>query len=648
MTIRNFNSIYSSQTTENTSDLLNQVSTGKWDNKFDGLTLFNSQVRVAKVLTVDGAANIGGALAASGAVSVGGDLNLGGVLKGPENFTIDPSPYGNDTGILTIKGHTVCNNKLSAYKEVWFSDDVIFSNPTGVFSQKGYSNFSKDATFGSSLAASGAATFGSTLNVTGATTLNNTLYGTGDATFGGALAASGAVSFGSTLNVTGATTLNNTLYGTGDATFGGALAASGAVTVGGATTLNNTLYGAGAATFGSTLDASGAVSFGSTLNVAGTGTIGGKLFVAGDTTLSGALRGPARFVIDPDAYNNETGTVVVRGNLVSNGSLAASGAVSFGSTAYVSGNLTIGLVNAENCSLFANGTINRIGCMGPSAHAFNVISTQNSGATGSVYTYKSSLSVLGNFPTILQGTLSASGPVSFGNTLNVTGNTTLGGILYGPSNLVIDPSPINDDNGTVTIRGNLVVQGMTTTVNSENLDVKDINLTLAKGSINGSASNGAGLSIELGPDLSAGAATGAVKSANLKYEYAADNFRFDKLVRCASGPVDNDDLSNKAYVDARIVAAASTITPNSIGMNLINGFKFKVVTISGDFSGADISTSVDNILYIWNNGGNFSVDLPYMHGVTPGVKPTPLYNGMNMFAYRVTATNPEDHWTDSV
>jgi hypothetical protein len=466
------------------------------------------------------------------------------------------------------------------------------------------------------------------------------------------------------LNVTGATTLNNTLYGTGNATFGGALAASGAVTVGGATTLNNTLYGAGAATFGSTLGASGAVSFGSTLNVASTGTIG-KLYVTGDTKLDGKLLGPSNFVIDPATHNDETGTVVVRGNLVSNGTLAASGAVTVGgattlnNTLYGAGNATFGSTLAASGAVSFGNTLNVAGagsfgtisssntfsCAGQADLASGALLATNGGGVGHVR-LKNSLYGVG--AATFGSTLAASGPVSFGNTLNVTGNTTLGGILFGPSNLVIDPSPINDDQGTVTIKGNLVVQGMTTTVNSENLDVKDINLTLAKGSINGSASNGAGLSIELGPDLSAGAATGAVKSANLKYEYAADNFRFDKLVRCASGPVDNDDLSNKAYVDARIVAAASTITPNSIGMNLINGFKFKVVTISADFNGSDISTSVDNILYIWNNGGNFSVDLPYMHGVTPGVKSTPLYNGMNMFAYRVTATNSEDHWTDSV
>ena len=57
MTIRrNFNSIYSSQTTNYNpaniaaTELVNAITTNTWDNKFEGLTLFNSQVSVTKSL----------------------------------------------------------------------------------------------------------------------------------------------------------------------------------------------------------------------------------------------------------------------------------------------------------------------------------------------------------------------------------------------------------------------------------------------------------------------------------------------------------------------------------------------------------------------------------------------------------------------
>ena len=494
MTIRNFNSIYSTYSSEVISaDLSNQVTTAKWDNRFDGLTLFNSQVRVAKLLTVDGAAKVGGAV-----------------------------------------------------------------------------------NFGDTLAASGAVAFGSTLDVVGATTLNNTLYGAGAAAFGSTLAASGAVAFGSTLSASGAVAFGSTLSASGAVNFGSTLSVAGDVTF-----ANKIFCGPWCQIDPSPHGPSGAGNLGGVIEILGilrtqnsvicnNEVIGAALSTVGTLTcgnaaVNGVLRGPANFVIDPYAYGDETGTVTVRGNLVSNGTLAASGAVNFGST-------------------------------------LSVASTGSFGA------------------------------------LTVSGVTTLDGVLRGPVDFIIDPSAHNDETGTVTIRGNLLVKGLTTTINSTTLDVKDLNLTLAKGSLTKTTSNGAGLTIDLG--------TGGL--AEFIYQDTDDNFSVNKLVRCASGPVDGHDLTNKAYVDARIVAAASTITPNTIGLSLINGFKFKVITVAGDFSGTDICMTENNILYIWNNGVSFSVDLPYIHNAVSGVKSTPLYNGMNMFAYRVTAANAEDHWTDSV
>lgn len=48
----------------------------------------------------------------------------------------------------------------------------------------------------------------------------------------------------------------------------------------------------------------------------------------------------------------------------------------------------------------------------------------------------------------------------------------------------------------VVISGNLTVSGTTTTVNTATLDVKDLNITVAKGSSNGTVANGAGLTVD--------------------------------------------------------------------------------------------------------------------------------------------------------
>jgi hypothetical protein len=60
-------------------------------------------------------------------------------------------------------------------------------------------------------------------------------------------------------------------------------------------------------------------------------------------------------------------------------------------------------------------------------------------------------------------------------------NLTLTGELRGPSNFVIDPAAVGDNTGTVEIKGNLTVQGTTTTINSTTLTVDDKNIVLADG-----------------------------------------------------------------------------------------------------------------------------------------------------------------------
>lgn len=48
----------------------------------------------------------------------------------------------------------------------------------------------------------------------------------------------------------------------------------------------------------------------------------------------------------------------------------------------------------------------------------------------------------------------------------------------------------------VIIQGNLTVTGTTVTINATTLDVKDLNITVAKGSSNGSVANGAGITVD--------------------------------------------------------------------------------------------------------------------------------------------------------
>jgi hypothetical protein len=76
--------------------------------------------------------------------------------------------------------------------------------------------------------------------------------------------------------------------------------------------------------------------------------------------------------------------------------------------------------------------------------------------------------------------------------LNISGKIT------GPSTLVIDPAAIGDDTGTVQIKGNLQVDGTTTTINSTTLTVDDKNIVLGDGAVNDAAADGSGITVYSG------------------------------------------------------------------------------------------------------------------------------------------------------
>jgi hypothetical protein len=65
-------------------------------------------------------------------------------------------------------------------------------------------------------------------------------------------------------------------------------------------------------------------------------------------------------------------------------------------------------------------------------------------------------------------------------------NLNVSGIIKGPSELIIDPSPINDNTGIVRIKGNLIVDGTQTLINSNVVKIDD-SIVSIKGSTQGSS-----------------------------------------------------------------------------------------------------------------------------------------------------------------
>ena len=87
--------------------------------------------------------------------------------------------------------------------------------------------------------------------------------------------------------------------------------------------------------------------------------------------------------------------------------------------------------------------------------------------------------------------------VNFDSDVNVGNNLIVDGYIGGPATLVIDPSAIGDDTGEVIIAGNLTVQGNTTQVDSNVVNIGDAFITLNSDET-GTPSQNAGLEIERG------------------------------------------------------------------------------------------------------------------------------------------------------
>ena len=95
------------------------------------------------------------------------------------------------------------------------------------------------------------------------------------------------------------------------------------------------------------------------------------------------------------------------------------------------------------------------------------------------------------------GSETAAVTIGLPNDVTVSGDLTVGGYVAGPATFTIDPAAVGDDTGTVVIAGNLTVNGTTTTVNSNTVEIGDAIITLNSDET-GAPSQNAGLEVERG------------------------------------------------------------------------------------------------------------------------------------------------------
>ena len=202
-------------------------------------------------------------------------------------------------------------------------------------------------------------------------------------------------------------------------------------------------------------------------------------------------------------------------------------------TASTTGLATLASVNIDGGNV--DGTV--IGAATPAAITGTTVG-------GTVITASTNFAgnITGNVTGNVNGTIGAGTATTGAFTTISGGNTTLTGYLRGPSTFTIDPATHGDNTGTVVVAGNLTVNGTTTTVNSETLNVVDKQITVAFGAANAGAANGAGIKVD-GAD------------AILSYDSTNDRFTMNKSL--ASYLVGNV-TGNTSGTAATVTGAAQT------------------------------------------------------------------------------------------
>jgi hypothetical protein len=106
--------------------------------------------------------------------------------------------------------------------------------------------------------------------------------------------------------------------------------------------------------------------------------------------------------------------------------------------------------------------------------------------------------------------------------------------------LFIDPNPVGDSaggfGGELVVRGNLTVQGTTTTINSTTISLNDRNIVLADSAVNAAAADGAGLTV--------GGALYSGTKATILYDGSTDRWDFNKPIEIGFASLDSAIVLN--------------------------------------------------------------------------------------------------------
>ena len=238
------------------------------------------------------------------------------------------------------------------------------------------------------------------------------------------------------------------------------------------------------------------------------------------------------------------------------GRLTAAGSASVGAALTVAGDSGTETINFLSENLTISGGTNLTSSAASNAVTINLddnISLTSVNATGVI--------------TAAQFVTGASGAA-----IGINTNT-----ISGPAQITIDPAGVGDNTGLVVIKGDLQIDGTTTTVNSTTVTVDDKNIQIADGAINDAAADGAGFTVTSGEG-----------NKTFQFEASGDNFGSSENMNLASGKVykiNNVEVLSGTTLGSNVVNSSLTSVGTLTKLDVGNVNSTGIVTASGGFSG---------------------------------------------------------------
>ena len=153
--------------------------------------------------------------------------------------------------------------------------------------------------------------------------------------------------------------------------------------------------------------------------------------------------------------------------------------------------------------------------------------------------------------------------ISIGVSISNGGTNTA--TIAGPENLILDPSVVGDNTGIVRIKGDLIVDGTTTQINSTALDLADFIIGIATTATTDILADGAG--IRIGPD---------------------NTFLYDNTYSSLKSSENLNLASGKTYK----IDGTDVLSNDTLGSNVVNSSLTSVGTInSGTWQGNVINAT---------------------------------------------------------